>query len=64
MSCMRHKALLLQCVVLFLLALDASGVRAGMLQGRNIVNDPATGSVTGTWTLVDASGRTLAGGGW
>jgi hypothetical protein len=28
------------------------------------VPDPKTGSVTGTWTLVDAQRKTLAGGGW
>ena len=28
------------------------------------VVDPATGSVTGTWTLMDAAGRTLRRGAW
>lgn len=28
------------------------------------VPDPKTGTVTGTWTLIDAEGRTLADGGW
>ena len=28
------------------------------------VADPATGSVTGTWTLVDASGKPVMRGGW
>ena len=26
--------------------------------------DPATGTVSGTWTLIDAQGQTLARGGW
>ena len=28
------------------------------------VADPTSGSVTGTWTLVDAQGRTVTRGGW
>src|SRR6516164_5315166 len=28
------------------------------------VADPKTGAVSGMWTLLDASGRTVAGGGW
>jgi hypothetical protein len=26
--------------------------------------DPATGTVSGTWTLIDAGGKTVMGGGW
>jgi hypothetical protein len=28
------------------------------------VHDAKTGTVTGTWTLLDAQGKTVAGGGW
>jgi hypothetical protein len=28
------------------------------------IPDTTTGAVTGTWTLVDAQGKTIAGGGW
>ncbi|CAN5754746.1 hypothetical protein BH18ACI5_BH18ACI5_04120 [soil metagenome] len=48
MSRMRQKTLVRLCV-LFLLALDASGVRAGMLQCRN------------TWSARSSTGQTLAG---
>ena len=35
------------------------------LTGRwNAVVDPQTGTVTGSWTLDDAKGKALAGGGW
>jgi hypothetical protein len=30
----------------------------------NVVVDPKTGTVTGSWTLDDAKGRPVAGGGW
>ena len=66
---------LLLCVVFFAV-LEGSGVQrqntwiAKSSTGRTVagtwtaVADPATGAVTGTWTLDDASGKPLMRGGW
>jgi hypothetical protein len=43
-------------------AKSSSGLTLG---GRwTAVSNPMTGTVTGTWTLVDAQGKTVAGGAW
>ena len=43
-------------------ATNNSGLR--LMGTWTAVPDPKSGTVTGTWTLLDAQGRTVAGGGW
>lgn len=74
---MPQKPLLVVCL-LFLVAVEGSRAQAARLNtwsarsttGLTLggtwtaVADPTTGAVTGTWTLMDATGRTVRRGGW